>query len=146
MDQQIITDARGVEVYVRSGTGVVLDVQPTGKPRGDGSYATQMVTLSVDSPPNAGAATTYRATPIVGTDSHVRSAATLARRAGYRVRWRIEWRRTPGVDDSLPIGLLDLTTEAQAVLVELAPIPSSHADDRSQVPDYFPESWTLPSQ
>ncbi|MDP1876760.1 MAG: hypothetical protein Q8M17_04270 [Actinomycetota bacterium] len=118
MHAWVDADDLGREVLTRTGTGAVTALVPLGV---DGLLR---VEISCTPPPGRARAIRYSVHGTVAGADPVAVAAADACATGSRVAWAVRWHRHEGIPGDLPIGALDLATDARAVLVSLAPLPA----------------------
>lgn len=126
MHAWITRDADGREVLVRTGTGRVTAVAPIGA---DGEPASiYRVEIDCDAPAGRARAIRYSVHGLLAAaDPRVLEALEFADR-GERLRWTVEWHRHSWIPADLPIGSLDLATDAMARVTELVPLELSVED------------------
>lgn len=110
MHGHTVVDARGREVLVRSGSGLVTAVVPDS--------AGTLVEIEW----RARGVRSIRYTICARTDDHGPALDALTSDRPWS--WTVEWHRRPHVPDHLPIAVLDLARDADARLVSLVPDPS----------------------
>lgn len=120
MHAWITLDGDGREVLVRTGTGRVTAVVAIGA---DGEpVSIYRVEIDCDAPAGRARAIRYSVHGLLAADDpRVIEALELADR-GERLRWTVEWHRHAWVPADLPIGSLDLATDAMARVTELLPV------------------------
>jgi hypothetical protein len=134
-------DAQGRQFLVRTGTGVVTAVVPVGMGDDEGAHALYRVEIYCDSPHGRPGAIRYSAHPLVPSDDPLYAVARRALDEVWAVEWTVQWHRHDWIPADLPIGSLNLATDATAVLVSLDQVVVPEPVEVG-VPDYLPASWT----
>lgn len=111
------TDATGAEVLVRAGTGTVTAVSP----------GTDVARVEIDChlPGSWSRTLRYTVEASIPVGHPLLAIAREAEAGDLVVTWSAVWCRHEGVPAHLPIGSLDLATDARATLAELAIVPAS---------------------
>jgi hypothetical protein len=131
----------GVEILVRKGTGIVTNVNPVGTSADDGAtYAKYQVEIMIDPPETRKRAIRYCAHPIITSDSPLYAAAIEALRSESQIEWRIEWHRHDWMPTDIPIGAMNLVTDARSVLTELRLLDPLPDPESIEIPDEIP-AW-----
>lgn len=113
-------DGDGHEILVRVGTGQVTAVVPVGEPHE--SVVVYRVEIAVTSAAGRSRAVRVSAHALVAADDPLALIALDAHDAGTPVRWEIDWHRHAWVPGHLPIGSLNLVSDARASLRALEPL------------------------
>lgn len=116
----VTRDAGGCEYLIRTGTGVVTAVVPVGD--ADGPVIVYRVEIACDRPVGRSRAVRFSAHGLVDADDPMVILAMDACASALPVRWEIEWHRHAWVPGHLPIGSLDLASDARAALCLLVPV------------------------
>ncbi len=121
MQTWIVVDDAGTESLLRAGAGRVTAVVPVGDPHD--ATLVYRIEIDCDRPAGRPRAVRYRVHGLVQADDPLVVHALDASAAGAHVRWTIAWRRLPWVPDHLPMGSLDLATDARAEVQALVVEP-----------------------
>jgi hypothetical protein len=118
MQGWIESDPEGREVLVRAGTGVVTSVDPVG-PASDSGPMLYRIDIYCDAPHGRPGAVRFTLHPVVPSGHPLLATARSALEEVWPVAWTAQWHRHDWIPAHLPIGALDLSTDAMNVLVEL---------------------------
>ena len=140
MQTWVAPDDRGRQYLVRTGTGVVTAVTPVGIVGPDGHHPLYRVEIQCDTPRGRPRAIRYSVHPLVPSGGAVYNAALEAWEQVWPVGWTVEWHRHDWIPDDLPIGALDLVTDARSVLVGLDRFVLPESVENA-TPDFVPASW-----
>ncbi len=119
MQSWVTVDSEGREVLVRTGTGTVTAVVGLGS--GQEPPVVHRVEIDCEAPRGRARAIRYSTHGLVDSTDPLALLAIAAADSGEPMRWTLEWHRHPWIPADLPISSLTLTSDARAVLRELAP-------------------------
>lgn len=140
MQTWVESDERGRQYLVRTGTGVVTAVTPVGIVGPDDSHTLYRVEIYCDAPHGRPGAIRYSTHPNVTADQPLFTAAREALEQVWPVVWTVQWHRHDWIPDDLPIGALNLVTDARSMLVGLDKVLLPDPMD-ADVPDFVPVHW-----
>ena len=140
MQTWVEADAAGRQYLVRSGTGVVTAVAPVGIIGPDDEHTTCRVEIYCDAPHGRPGAIRYSVHPVVSATSPLCAAAYDALEQVWPIAWTVEWHRHDWIPDDLPIGALNLVTDARSVLkgLDRVALPEPAFAD---IPDFAEVQW-----
>jgi len=140
MQTWVDTDAQGRQYLVRTGTGVVTAVVPVGIVGPDDDHASYRVEIYCDAPHGRPGAIRYSVHPIVPAVSALNRLAVEALEQVWPVVWTVEWHRHDWIPEDLPVGALNLVTDAKSILTGLdrVVLPDPVFED---VPEFADLSW-----
>ena len=141
MQAWVEVDEHGQQSLVRTGTGVVTAIVPVGIVDHDHGHTFYRVELYCDAPHGRPGAIRYSAHPIVGGADPLFEVASDALRDVWPVVWTIQWQRHDWIPADLPIGTLNLVTDARCVLTSLDRVVVPEPLDDA-VPDFIPARWS----
>lgn len=139
MQSWVETDDRGRQFLVRSGTGVVTAVVPLGFDPEAGSTFFR-VEIYCDAPHGRPGAIRYSAHPVVESGHPLHRAAVEALDEVWPVAWTVAWHRHDWIPAELPIGSLNLSSDARSVLVVLDRVVVPEPVDAG-LPDFAALNW-----
>ena len=140
MQAWLEVDDVGRQFLVRTGTGVVTAVVPVGILGPDDSHALYRVEIYCDAPHGRPGAIRYSAHPTVGSTDPLYRIASEALEDVWAVEWTIQWHRHDWIPADLPIGSLNLATDARSVLAGLDRVALPELVD-AEIPDTVPSTW-----
>lgn len=139
MQTWVDVDDRGRQYLVRTGTGVVTAVVPLGSdPDLDGVFL--RVEIYCDAPHGRPGAIRYSAHPLVETGNALHRAAVEALDQVWPVAWTVQWHRHDWIPAELPIGTLNLSSDARSILTALDRVVVPEPVD-VDLPDFIPARW-----
>lgn len=138
-------DDRGREYLVRSGTGVVTAVVPVGIVGPSEQCTFYRVEIYCDAPVGRPAAIRFSVHPHVVADGPLFDVADDALREVWPVSWSAQWHRHDWIPGDLPLGTLNLVTDARCVLAALDQVAVPEPVDVA-VPDFVPVRWPDPAE
>ncbi len=112
-------DDEGREFLVRAGSGLVTAVVPIGIPGPDHKHTFHRVEIYCDAPTGRPGAIRFSAHPLVAVDDPLFDIASGAQGATWPVAWTAQWHRHDWIPVDLPIGSLNLATDARCLLSAL---------------------------
>jgi hypothetical protein len=133
-------DDDGRQFLVRTGTGVVTAVVAEGLIGPDDTHYLYRVEIYCDAPHGRPGAIRYSAHPVVTGGGPLHRMALEALEEVWAVEWTIQWHRHEWIPAHLPIGSLDLASDARSILVALDPVAVPELVD-ADVPDFVPATW-----
>lgn len=140
MQTWVEVDPEGRQYLVRTGTGVVTSVEPVGLVGPDDDRTTYRVEIYCDAPHGRPGAIRYSTHPLVQSGHPLLAVAKAALDEVWPVEWTVQWHRHDWIPADLPIGALNLVTDARSVLTGLdrvlVPEPLEAA-----IPDFMPLHW-----
>lgn len=134
-------DDRGREYLVRTGTGVVTAVVPVGLVGTDDRHTFYRVEIHCDAPLGRPGAIRFSSHPLVLAEDALFSTAVDSLREAWSIAWTVEWHRHDWIPGDLPIGSLNLVTDARCGLVALDRVAAPEAVDDA-APAFVPARWT----
>jgi hypothetical protein len=140
MQTWVDVDSRGRQFLVRTGTGVVTAVVPVGIVGPDEDRTSYRVEIYCDAPHGRPGAIRYSVHPIVASVSELHREAVDALEQVWPIVWTVEWHRHDWIPDDLPIGALNLVTDARSILTSLdrVALPEPVFED---LPEFADLSW-----
>jgi hypothetical protein len=140
MQTWVDVDIRGRQYLVRTGTGVVTTVVPVGIVGPEDDLTSYRVEIYCDAPHGRPGAIRYSVHPIVSSMSEMHREAQDALEQVWPIVWTVEWHRHDWIPDDLPIGALNLVTDARSILTGLdrVALPEPAFED---VPDFADLAW-----
>jgi hypothetical protein len=140
MQTWVDVDIRGRQFLVRTGTGVVTAVVPVGIVGPDEDRTSYRVEIYCDAPHGRPGAIRYSVHPIVASVSELHREAVDALEQVWPIVWTVEWHRHDWIPDDLPIGALNLVTDARSILTSLdrVALPEPVFED---LPEFADLSW-----
>jgi hypothetical protein len=140
MQTWVDVDIRGRQFLVRTGTGVVTAVVPVGIVGPDEDRTSYRVEIYCDAPHGRPGAIRYSVHPIVASVSELHREAADALEQVWPIVWTVEWHRHDWIPDDLPIGALNLVTDARSILTSLdrVALPEPVFED---LPEFADLSW-----
>lgn len=133
MRSWVEVDEHDRQYVVRAGTGLITAVVPIGIADSGDLCELYRVEISCDVPNGRSSAVRYSAHPVVAAQDPLADFAFAALGNVWAVAWTIEWRRHEWVPDEVPVGSLDLASDARCLLVGL---------DRARLPEVVDLSVT----
>lgn len=140
MQTWVEVDDRGRQYLVRTGTGVVTAVTPVGILGPDDEQTLYRVEIYCDAPHGRPGAIRYSTRPLVPARDVIYRVALEAFDQVWPVMWTVQWHRHDWIPDDLPIGALNLLTDARSLLVGLHQVLLPEPVD-FDVPEFIPASW-----
>jgi hypothetical protein len=140
MQTWVESDDRGRQYLVRTGTGVVSAVTAVGIVGPDEGHTLYRVEIYCDAPHGRPGAIRYSAHPLVVDGDRLHVAALEALEQVWPVSWTVQWHRHDWIPDDLPIGALNLVTDARSMLVALDQVILPEIVEYG-TPDFVPASW-----
>lgn len=137
-------DDRGCEYLVRSGTGAVTAVVPVGIVGPGEQHTFYRVEIYCDAPHGRPGAIRFSAHPIIAADDPLFDVASEVLREVCPVSWSAQWHRHDWIPGDLPLGTLNLLTDARCVLAGLYRVALPELVDVA-VPDFVPVRWPEPA-
>ena len=140
MQAWVERDSQGREYLVRTGTGVVTAVAAVGIVDDESDPSVYRVEIYCDAPHGRPGAIRYSTHPLVDGGSPLMAVARDALADVWPIVWTVQWHRHAWIPDDLPIGTLNLVTDARSVLTSLDPVGVPEPI-QAAIPDYVPLHW-----
>ena len=119
MQTWVDVDGQGRQYLVRTDTGVVTAVVAVGLVGPDEDSTSYRVEIYCDAPHGRPGAIRYSVHPIVVATDPLYRTSIDALNEVWPIVWTVEWHRHDWIPDDLPVGALNLVTDARSVLTGL---------------------------